>query len=265
MNQIQFIYISNGSRSDRRQLTAKFPTHACAQFASAGVSRRHLDFHWPYCAPSALSCPMMHNKGGHDARRTNCSLGLRNWPLTALCLHRTKRATSHLRERCICRHSKPGRECSASALSIPLAAEPWSVHSADSTHDRCGVCPALCIRSPPIIRDLTDLGKQLPQKLSALHWSINSVPVLRSVNPGSIERYFASIAGTIASLVTNVTQAVAAAVAIPTLTAYLILDSERAFNWAMSLFHAAAAERASDRPCCWPASVCGDGLWVRPY
>jgi predicted PurR-regulated permease PerM len=85
---------------------------------------------------------------------------------------------------------------------------------------------------PPIIGDLTDLGKQLPQKLNALHWSMNSVPVLRSVNPGSIERYFASIAGTIGSLVTNVTQAVAAAVAIPTLTAYLILDSDRAFNWA---------------------------------
>jgi predicted PurR-regulated permease PerM len=96
---------------------------------------------------------------------------------------------------------------------------------------------------PPIIRDLTDLGKQLPQKLSALHWRMNSVPVLSSVNPGSIERYFASIAGTIGSLVTNVTQAVAAAVAIPTLTAYLILDSERAFNWAMSLFPASAAER----------------------
>lgn len=101
----------------------------------------------------------------------------------------------------------------------------------------------LAFAVPPIVADLTDLGQQLPQKLSALHRRMNSVPVLRSLNPGTIERYFASIAGTLGSLVTNITQAVVAAVAFATLTAYLILDGERAFQWAMSLFPKSAAER----------------------
>src|SRR5205823_15105666 len=96
---------------------------------------------------------------------------------------------------------------------------------------------------PPIIADLADLGTQLPRKLDDLRRRMSSVPVLRSVNFSDLERYFGTIAAGITSLVTNVTQAVVSTVAVTTLTAYFILDGDRVFYWAMSLFPGDAAER----------------------
>jgi len=96
---------------------------------------------------------------------------------------------------------------------------------------------------PAIVSDLGDLGTQLPRRLDNLRDRMSSVPILQSVNLRGLERYFGTIAGGVASLVTNTTQAVVSAAAIITLTAYLILDGNRAFNWAMSLFPGDVAER----------------------
>jgi predicted PurR-regulated permease PerM len=96
---------------------------------------------------------------------------------------------------------------------------------------------------PPIIADLTDLGAQLPTKAAELRHRINSVPILRNVNLRGIEQYFGTIAGGITSLVTNVTQGIVSTAAAATLTAYFILDGDRVFNWAMSLFPSDVAER----------------------
>jgi len=96
---------------------------------------------------------------------------------------------------------------------------------------------------PPIVSDLGDLGKQLPRRLNNLRDRMSSVPILRNVNFSGLERYFGTIAGGVASLITNTTQAVISAVAIVTLTAYLILDGNRVFNWSMSLFPREVAER----------------------
>jgi predicted PurR-regulated permease PerM len=96
---------------------------------------------------------------------------------------------------------------------------------------------------PPIVSDLKDLGTQLPQRLANLRNRMNSVPIVQSVNLRSLEQYFGTVAGGVASLVTNTTQAVVTAAAIITLTAYLILDGDRAFNWMMSLFPGNTAER----------------------
>jgi predicted PurR-regulated permease PerM len=96
---------------------------------------------------------------------------------------------------------------------------------------------------PPIIADLTDLGAQLPKKVDDLRHRITSVPILRNINLRGIEQYFGTIAGGITSVVTNVTQGIASTVAVATLTAYFILDGDRVFNWAMSLFPCDAAKR----------------------
>jgi predicted PurR-regulated permease PerM len=89
---------------------------------------------------------------------------------------------------------------------------------------------------PPIISDLGDLGTQLPKRLANLRSRMNSVPILQSINLKGLEQYFGTVAGGVASLVTNTTQAIVSAAAIITLTAYLILDGNRVFAWAMSLF-----------------------------
>lgn len=96
---------------------------------------------------------------------------------------------------------------------------------------------------PPIASDVADLATQLPKRLDRLRDRMSSVPILQSVNLSGLERYFGTLASGVASLVTNTTQAIVSAAAIVTLTAYLILDGNRAFNWLISLFPKNVAER----------------------
>ena len=96
---------------------------------------------------------------------------------------------------------------------------------------------------PPLFSQAREFLRQLPALVGRLRSRFSSVPVLSEIDPNALSGYLTSHAKTIASLFATLAGAIVSAVTIFVLTAYLILDGKRAFQWFISLFPPDSAQR----------------------
>ncbi len=88
---------------------------------------------------------------------------------------------------------------------------------------------------PPIIRDTQQLITELPEKLSRWQVWLRRVPFLPNISAESLKEYIGSFVTSATSLVTSTFSVIASVISVLLLTAYMILDGERLFNWSMLL------------------------------
>ncbi|HEY7617192.1 MAG TPA: AI-2E family transporter [Terriglobales bacterium] len=90
---------------------------------------------------------------------------------------------------------------------------------------------------PPIFRDVQQLGTDLPKRIPALIERLESVPILQDyLTAETMQRHAASIAGALVRVLPNLAGAILGFVSVLILTAYFVLDGERAARWGISLF-----------------------------
>lgn len=107
---------------------------------------------------------------------------------------------------------------------------------------------------PPIYRDIQQLTKDLPEKLSAAEDRLQDFPWIEAISRQSLHEHAGQIAGSLVRVVPNIAGLFVGFFSFIILTAYFILDGERAWKWVISLFPPATGlrlettmERASDR------------------
>lgn len=88
---------------------------------------------------------------------------------------------------------------------------------------------------PPVIRDLQQLFTGLPDELKRLREHMRNIPYLDQIDASRIQEYSSAVLSQIPQLVGGIASGAATVAAIVILTAYLILEGEALFNWAMSL------------------------------
>lgn len=100
---------------------------------------------------------------------------------------------------------------------------------------------------PPIFRDLQQLGTDLPRRIPALIERIESVPILEDyLTAETMQRHAAGVAGALVRVVPTMAGAVLAFFSVLILTAYFVLDGERAARWGISLFPPEMEDRLGD-------------------
>jgi predicted PurR-regulated permease PerM len=107
---------------------------------------------------------------------------------------------------------------------------------------------------PPIVRDIQQLAKDLPDKISALMQRMHNVPVLDAIGKDTMQRHGGQVAESAVKAVPGVAGLFVGFVSFLILTAYFILDGRRAWHWTVSLFPPesgprleATMQRARDR------------------
>jgi predicted PurR-regulated permease PerM len=91
---------------------------------------------------------------------------------------------------------------------------------------------------PPIFRDLQGFGRDLPSKAQDLYDKVQRVPVLQKINIEQLEQQATTALGGAFGLAAGVAGGFVGFFTWLILTAYFILDGERAFRWFISLFPA---------------------------
>jgi predicted PurR-regulated permease PerM len=89
---------------------------------------------------------------------------------------------------------------------------------------------------PPVISDLQQLFTRFPQEVKKMREHISHVPLLNQLDGSRIEEYSASVIAAIPGLLGGITSGIASIAGITVLTAYLILEGNYVFAWAMALF-----------------------------
>jgi predicted PurR-regulated permease PerM len=93
----------------------------------------------------------------------------------------------------------------------------------------------LLLALPPLVSDIDQLIQQLPERVQRLQEDLRSVPFLRQINVQTIAGYASSLIGGLTGLVSTTAGALVSLAAVIVLTAYLILDGARVFDWTISL------------------------------
>lgn len=96
---------------------------------------------------------------------------------------------------------------------------------------------------PPIIRDAQGLASAWPQNMAALAERVRHVPLINQVEPGSLQEHIGSALGGVFGVFKGIAGGVFWFFSWLILTAYFILDGDRAFHWFMSLFPARTRAR----------------------
>lgn len=96
---------------------------------------------------------------------------------------------------------------------------------------------------PPIFRDLQGFAHILPAKAQRVYEWAQRVPLLQDVNLQQVEQHAAAALGGAFGLAAGVAGRLVGFFTWLILTAYFILDGERAFRWFLSLFPAAKRPR----------------------
>jgi predicted PurR-regulated permease PerM len=91
---------------------------------------------------------------------------------------------------------------------------------------------------PPIFRDLQGFARELPEKVQRGYLRVQNIPVLQRINPEQLEQHIEAAVGGALGLAAGVAGGVVGFFTWLILTAYFILDGERAFRWVLSLFPA---------------------------
>jgi predicted PurR-regulated permease PerM len=89
---------------------------------------------------------------------------------------------------------------------------------------------------PPIFYDLQGFARDLPGKAQRLYERIHTLPLLDRVNLSALEQYAAEGLGGALGLARGIAGGVVSFFSFLILTAYFVLDGERAFRWFLSLF-----------------------------
>src|SRR6266851_4752017 len=89
---------------------------------------------------------------------------------------------------------------------------------------------------PPIYHDARTFSAEWPQRLAALTEELKHLPFGNKVDPVQMQKYASEIAGGAGGLFLNVAGGVFGIFTAIILTAYFIIDGERAFQWSVSLF-----------------------------
>lgn len=88
---------------------------------------------------------------------------------------------------------------------------------------------------PPIYSDAQGLAAEWPHQVGALTEKIRSLPFARNLDPGIIRQHAAAAIGGAVGVFRKVAGGVFGFFSFLILTAYFVVDGERAFNWAVSL------------------------------
>lgn len=96
---------------------------------------------------------------------------------------------------------------------------------------------------PPIIRDAQGLASAWPQSMARLAERIRHVPLVNHIDPASLQDHMAAGAGGVFGVFKGIAGGVFWFFSWLILTAYFILDGDRAFHWFMSLFPARTRAR----------------------
>jgi predicted PurR-regulated permease PerM len=96
---------------------------------------------------------------------------------------------------------------------------------------------------PPIYRDMAGLASDWPRRLAGFARQIRELPMLGNFDPQTLEQHLTSAVGGIVGFFMGVAGGVMWFFSWIILTAYFIVDGDRAFHWAMSLFPARQRRR----------------------
>ncbi len=88
---------------------------------------------------------------------------------------------------------------------------------------------------PPIFRDVQGLAEDWPAKVASLTERIRHLPFAENFDPRSLQQYLTGAAGGVLGVFKGIAGGLFGFFSWLILTAYFILDGERAFRWAMSL------------------------------
>ncbi len=96
---------------------------------------------------------------------------------------------------------------------------------------------------PPIFRDAQELVQNWPSKLAQLKERAAHVPFVNSIDISRVQEYAGRLLGGALGMAQNIAGGVFTVFTWVILTSYFILDGERAFHWAMSMFPRLQRER----------------------
>jgi predicted PurR-regulated permease PerM len=89
---------------------------------------------------------------------------------------------------------------------------------------------------PPIYRDASQFAADWPRRMAALSESIRNLPFGNKVDPAALQKYAAEIVGGAGGLFLNLAGGIFGFFTAIILTTYFIIDGDRVFQWAVSLF-----------------------------
>lgn len=96
---------------------------------------------------------------------------------------------------------------------------------------------------PPIFTDLQGFAHDLPNKAQHLYERLRNIPFLSRVDFGALQQHATGALGGALGVVSRIAGGVVAFFSWLIITAYFILDGERAFHWFLSLFPSAKRSR----------------------
>jgi predicted PurR-regulated permease PerM len=96
---------------------------------------------------------------------------------------------------------------------------------------------------PPIAHDAQELVQNWPSKASALNERLSRIPFVQDLDVSRIQDYAGRLLGGALNVVQNVAGGVFTIFTWVILTSYFILDGERAFHWALSMFQKDSRDR----------------------
>jgi predicted PurR-regulated permease PerM len=89
---------------------------------------------------------------------------------------------------------------------------------------------------PPVYRDGRNFSADWPRHLAELTEGIKHLPFAGKFDPAGLQKYAAEIAGGAGGLFLNVAGGIFGLFTAVILTAYFIIDGDRTFQWAVSMF-----------------------------
>ena len=89
---------------------------------------------------------------------------------------------------------------------------------------------------PPVYRDGRNFSADWPKHLAELTDGIRRLPFANKIDPAALQKYAAEIAGDAGGLFLNLAGGIFGLFTAVILTAYFIIDGDRSFHWAVSLF-----------------------------
>lgn len=96
---------------------------------------------------------------------------------------------------------------------------------------------------PPIFNDMRGLAADWPRRISGVAAQIRRIPLLQNFDPESLQQHLTSALGGIVGFFMGVAGGVMWFFSAVILTAYFIVDGDRAFHWGLALFPIRQRER----------------------
>lgn len=89
---------------------------------------------------------------------------------------------------------------------------------------------------PPVYRDGRNFSADWPRHMAEISEGIKHLPFAAKIDPAALQKYAAEIAGGAGGLFLNLAGGIFGLFTAVILTAYFVIDGDRTFKWAVSLF-----------------------------